>query len=92
MARCQTAGRESSSRLDEIKRRHGLPGQLQAARVVSPRSSLPPDAVDTAENVRFVKLRARAAELVPAAGIDHDQTAVGVFEHVGGMKIKIGAG
>jgi hypothetical protein len=56
----------------EIERHHGLPGQLQSLWVLNPGGFLPPDPVDAAENVGLLELRARAAELVPAAGIDHD--------------------
>ena len=50
------------------------------------------DAIDRAQHVRLLELRGRAAELVPAAGIDDDQAAVGVLEHVGRVEVEVGAG
>src|SRR6476660_3442996 len=44
-------------------------------------------AVYAAEHFRFPQLRRRATELVPAAGVDHDQAAVGVDLHVGWMEV-----
>ena len=90
MARWRTAGRGSPSRLDEIDRRQRLPGQLQPARVVDLGRALAADPVDAAQHVGLLKLRRRAAELVPAAGVDHEQAAVGVFEHVGRMEVEVG--
>ena len=39
-----------------------------------------------------MKLGSGAAELVPPSRIDHQQAAVGVLHHVGGMKVAIGGG
>ena len=49
-------------------------------------------AIDRPEHVGFLELRGRAAEFVPAAGVDDDQAAVGVFEHVGRVEIEVRAG
>ena len=58
----------------------------------SPGRSSPPDSIDRSEHVGLVELRGRAAELVPAAGVDDDQAAVGVFEHVGRVEVEVRAG
>src|SRR5262249_15828967 len=34
--------------------------------------------------------RGRAAQLVPAAGVDDEQAAVGVLDHVGGVEVVVG--
>src|SRR4051794_31239256 len=47
------------------------------------------DAIDAAWNVVFDELRTGAAELVPAAGVDHQDAAIGVFDDVGGMKVSV---
>ena len=47
----------------------------------------PADAVDATENVGLFQLRRRTTQFVPAAGIDNEQTAVGVLQHVGRMEI-----
>ena len=47
------------------------------------------NAINRAQHVRLVQLRGRAAELVPAAGVDHEQAAVGVLQHVGRMEIEV---
>ena len=52
--------------------------------------TLAADAVDPPQHVGLVQLRGRAAELVPAAGVDDDEAAVGVLDDVGGMEVEIG--
>src|SRR5262249_24268561 len=47
------------------------------------------NSVDRPFDLRFGDLRRRAADAEPAARVDHQQTAVGVFEHVGGMKVLV---
>ena len=47
------------------------------------------DAIDRPQHVGLHELRRRAAELVPAAGVDDEQAAVGVFEHVGRMEVDV---
>ena len=47
------------------------------------RGSASADAIDTAEHIGLGQLRRGATELVPAARVDDEQAAVGVFEHVG---------
>ena len=39
-----------------------------------------------------MKLRRGATEFVPAAGVDDEQAAVGIFKHVGRVEIEVGAG
>ena len=86
-ARLCTAGRASSSSAASSAGRHRVPGEAEAARVVTARRALAADAVDRAEHVRLGELRGGTAQLVPRAGVDHEQAAVGIFEHVGRMKI-----
>src|SRR5262249_29336307 len=64
------------------------PGDLEAAGVGDGGGALPADAVDGAQHVGLVQLRGGAAQLVPAAGVDHQQAAVGVLDHVGGVEVK----
>ena len=96
IARRCTAGRGSpSSSTQSCRHRIAVADRFQSSR---PRGSsilgtpLRLDAIDRAEHVGLVELRGRAAELVPAAGIDDDQAAVGVFEHVGRVEVEVGAG
>ena len=53
------------------------------------RRAFAPHAIDRAEHVRLGELRRRATELVPGAGVDHEQAAIGVFDHVGRMEVAI---
>ena len=98
IARRCTAGRGSPSSLTSPRSAAGVvevSGPLQQRlppRVVDLRRTLPPDSIDRPQHVGLVELRRRAAELVPAAGVDHDQAAVGVLEHVGRVEIEVGAG
>ena len=45
------------------------------------------DTINRPEDIWLGELRAGTTEFIPAAGIHHDQTAIGVFQHVGGMKV-----
>ena len=47
------------------------------------------DPVDRAEHDRLRELRGRATQLVPGAGIDDEQAAVGVLDDVGRMEVAI---
>ena len=55
-------------------------------------ASLPPHAINRPQHVGLLELRGRAAEFVPAAGVDDDQAAVGVLEHVGRVEVEVRAG
>ena len=48
--------------------------------------------VDRAQDFRPPELRCRATQLVPAAGVEHEEAAVGVLQHVGGVKVGVGRG
>ena len=65
------------------------PRQFQAARVADVRRTTAANPIDAAQHIRLMQLRRRAAELVPAAGVDDQQAAVGVFQHVGRMEINV---
>ncbi len=75
--------------LHEVVQRRLLPVEPQPARVVHLRRTGLPDAVDRPQHVRLPELRGRAAELVPAAGVDHEQAAVGVLDHVGRVEVVV---
>ena len=45
--------------------------------------------VDRAEDVGLGELGAGATELIPAAGVDHEQAAIAVLQHVGGMEVHV---
>src|SRR6185295_3475540 len=64
------------------------PLELAAPRIINLRRICPPNPVNPPQHIRLVQLRSWAAEFVPAAGVDHDQAAVGVFEHVGGVEVE----
>ena len=88
IARRCTAGRASSSRAARSVGDERRPGDLQPARVGNRRRGLAPNAVDRAEHVGLGQLRGRAAELVPGAGVDDEQAAVGVFDDVGRVEVE----
>ena len=92
MARRRTAGRGSTEQPGKSLGFRRPPVDLEPARIVDPGGPFPPDAIDGAQHVGLGQLRGRAAELVPAARVDHEQAAVGIFEHVGGMKVGIVGG
>ena len=71
----------------ELGRMHRAPRESAAARVVRARRALTADAVNRAEHLRRGELRGGTTELVPRAGVDHEQAAVGILEHVGRVKI-----
>src|SRR5690606_22557312 len=47
------------------------------------------DAVDRPKDVRFPKLGGGATELVPTSGVDDDERAVGILDHIGGVEISV---
>ncbi len=49
--------------------------------------SNPLDAVDGPGHIRLHKLRGRAADFVPAAGVHHQQRTIAVLQHIRGMKV-----
>ena len=44
-------------------------------------------AIDRAQDIRLLQLRARTAQLVPAARVDNEQASIGVHLHVGWMEV-----
>jgi len=62
----------------QLGRLHSLPIQLQSARVVDLRSAIPSNSINGSQYIRLPKLRRRAAELVPAAGVDDEEAAVAI--------------
>lgn len=63
------------------------PGELQTARV---RRHDPVDfahAVDRAVDLRLADLGCGTPHGQPSTGVDHEQTAIGVFQHIGWMKV-----
>ena len=66
--------------------------QFRSSWIVEFRCTLPPDSIDRTQHIRLLELRSRTAEFVPAAGIDDDQAAIGILEHVGRVKVEVGAG
>ena len=61
------------------------PVDLQSAGILSFDGA---DAVDAALDLRLGDLRRRAADAEPAAGVDDEQAAVGVFQHIGRMEVR----
>jgi hypothetical protein len=76
-----------AEQIRERRRGGGRPVDRQPARIRHGRCSEPPHAVDPTAHRRLLQLRRRAAELVPAAGVDHEQRPVGVLDAVGGMEV-----
>ena len=75
---------------DQRRRRFLFPIDSQASRIDHRRHPAATDAVDPAEHVRLGELGRRAASIEPAARVDDQQTAVGVFQHIGRMKLTTG--
>ena len=79
---------------DELREGLGRPeianpvGHAPAERVLDLRRPRAPHPVDRARDVGLDELRGRAAELVPAPGVDHEQGAVGVLDHVGRVEVE----
>ena len=73
----------------EIRELHRGPRQCATARIGHDRRSHAPHAIDPAQHIRLCKLRRRAAEFVPGAGINHQEAAVRVFDHVRRMEVAI---
>ena len=65
----------------------GVPVERQPARVGDAGGILAADAVESAEEVGFAELGGGAAEFVPAAGVEDEEGAVGVFDDVGGVEV-----
>jgi hypothetical protein len=74
----------------EIRPFHARPIQLQPTRVLNPRSILSADAVNRSQHVSLGELRGWAAQLVPGASVNNDQAAIGVFQHIRRMEVRIG--
>ena len=72
--------------------RWSRPVELRAARVAWRLGSGFFHAINRAQDFRPPKLRRRATELVPTAGVEHEQTAIGVLDHVGRVKVGVGRG
>ena len=68
---------------------HFRPCEFCPARIFNFGSILTANAVNRAQHIRFMQGRRRTAKLVPAARVDHEQAAIGVFKHVCWMKIEI---
>ena len=68
----------------------------QASRIPRGSSALwrvfPADAVDAAEDIGLGDLRRGTADAEPAAGVDHQQAAVGVLDEAGRVKVGVVAG
>ena len=92
MARRRTAGRGSSEQPASASGVSRVPVELEAPGVVDPRGVLAADPVDRAQDVGLDQLRGRAAELVPAAGVDDEERAVGVLLDVGRVEVEVVGG
>ena len=68
-------------------RAHSVPVELGAPRIFRRLGTNAANAINGAEHVRLSQLGGWAAELVPAARIDHEQAAIRVLHHVGRMKV-----
>jgi hypothetical protein len=71
----------------EIFQGSGVEINFAAARIFDFGSARAVNTIDRAENVGLPELGGRATKFVPAAGINYEQRAVGIFDDVGGMKI-----
>ena len=49
----------------------------------------PPNPINRAQHVRLGKLRGWTTDFIPAAGVQHEQAAVSVLDHVRRMKVGI---
>ena len=66
---------------------HSVPVELGAPGIFRRLGTDAANAINGAKHVRLGQLRGWAAELVPAARIDHEQAAIRVLHHVGRMKV-----
>ena len=73
---------------DQRRRRRLPPVETTPARVGHRRRAALPHAVDRARHVRLGQLRRRATQLVPGAGVDDEQAAVGVLDDVGRVEVE----
>lgn len=78
-----------SESLGELKGSFLSQVEGEAAGVVDFRGGGFADAIDGSQYVGFGELRGGAAEFVPGAGVEDDETSVGVFEDVSGMEVEI---
>ena len=84
-------GDDGGARVGQQRREAGglypLPIESETARIGDRHRAIAPHPIDRAEGRRLLKLRRRATQLVPAAGIDNEERAVGILDHVGGMEV-----
>ena len=76
-------------KFDEPRVIDSRPVNFQAARVFNGRCADFRDAINGPQNVRLGELGSGATELVPAARVDDQEAAVGVFDHVRRMKVDV---
>ena len=88
MARRHTAGRGSARRPISAAGDVVPPVETTSARIGHRRRAALPHAVDRAQHVRLRQLRRRATQLVPGAGVDDEQAAVGVLDDVGRVEVE----
>ena len=65
------------------------PVQLQPAWILVRSRVLLLNAIDRPQNVGFGDLRRWATDHVPTAGIGNQQAAIGIFNHIGWMKVSL---
>ena len=81
-----------AQQFDALRWREFCPVQLESARVAQFDGADFTHAIDRAEHIGLGELRSGATDFVPAAGVHDEQAAIGVLEHIGGMKIVIVGG
>ena len=74
---------------EQLGRADFLPSELGPARIGNRRSVLFSHAVNRSEDFGLLGLRGRATKLVPAARVRDEHAAVGVFDHIGRMKVRL---
>ena len=75
--------------LRQLAARRLRPGQLQPSRIDDLGGADTPDPVNRAQHIGLPELGSRATNFIPAPRIDHEQAAIGVFQHVRRMKVGI---
>ena len=68
-------------------RRPGRPVDVVSARIVDRSAIFASNSIDRSQNVRLGDLRRRTSDSKPAAGVDDEQAAVGVFQNIGRVKV-----
>ena len=87
-ARSRTLGRGSAKR--PASRLAGRPAQSRRRPAVAgPRGVLAADPIDPASRLRLADAGGRAVLHVPSPGVEHEQAAVRVLQHVGGVEVRV---